>query len=149
MDSHAYDREWYYVFVRNLGTTDEYIERIEYCAYHLLRGTSTDPPMTDDGHPVTYVYPKHHHYSHQQARTRYEAAPNSAKEYTVEDLTKEFPDWLANGLDDPLALGVVYEPWMIQDRPSWWDDRGVLSFNTVLAKSWYWIGIRGADGADL
>lgn len=150
LDSHAGDREWYYVFVKNMGTTDEYIERIEYAAYHWLRGTSQEPPMTDDGHPVAYVYEKHHHYSHQQAEARYEEAPNSAEEFAVEDLTQSFPDWLENGLDDPLAPGVVYNPWKMLDRASWWhDEEQILGTNYLLAKAWLWIGIKGADGVDL
>lgn len=149
MDSHAYDREFYYVSVKNLGTTDEYIERIDYCGYHWLRGTSKDPPTTDSGNPVAYVYPKHHHFSHQQAEVRFEDAPNSTEEYAVEDLTQSFPSWLENGLDDPLAPDVVFDPWSVLDRSSWWDDRGWTDFNTRLARAWYYIGIRGADGADL
>jgi len=149
LDSHAGDREWYYVYVKNLGTTDEYIERIDYSAYHWLRGSTTDPPTTSGGNPVAYVYNKHHHYSHQQAKSRYENAPESATEYAVEDLTQSFPDWLENGLDDPLAPNVVYEPWEMLNRSSWWDDRGFLTFNTMLAQAWYYVGIKGADGADL
>jgi len=124
LDSHDQDHEWYYVHVRNVGTSDAYIERVQYSAYHWLKGESRDPAMATDTNPAAYVYEKHHHMSNQQAKQYLEQNQALAQECSLRDLRDAYPVWLDtdSSFDDALAEDVVYSPWLMSSRGDWWAD---------------------------
>lgn len=153
--SHIGDHEPVYVFVRNEGTTDEYIDKIVYSGYHWLAAESRSPRTddgTDAGRPVLYVHPQYHHYSVARARND----PRSGREYALKDLTSSLPRWL----DDPDFHDALsedyqgrgspaYNPWIMLDKASWWRESGLSNYEQAIRFAWLWFGIRGAEGSDL
>lgn len=153
--SHIGDHEPFYVFLRNEGTSDEYIDRVVYSGYHWLAAESRDPPTddgTDSGRPRAYVYPDYHHYSVQQARRD----PRVGTDLTLKDLTGSLPRWLDDtDFHDALSEdwhgrgSPAYNPWIMLDKASWWRKEGLSNFEQAIRFAWLWFGIRGAEGSDL
>lgn len=153
--SHIGDHEPFYVFIRNEGTTDEYIERVVYSGYHWMAAESRDPPTvdgSDSSPPKTYVFPEYHHYSVAQARNDTRATAS----LTLKDLTSSLPRWLDDpDFHDALSSNwngrgsPAYVPWIMYDKASWWRVSGLSNFEQSIRALWLWLGIRGADGSDL
>lgn len=153
--SHIGDHEPFYVIVRNLGTADEYIERVVYSGYHWLAAVRSDPPTDtgdDVGRPRAYVFPQYHHYSIEQAR----GDPRQGVDLPLKDLTSSLPRWLDDEdfhsalAEDWNDLGSpAYNPWIMLDKASWWRESGLSELEVWIRSAWLWLGIRGADGSDL
>jgi len=153
--SHIGDHEPFYVFVRGEDTTDEYVDRVVYSAYHWLAAESTGPPTddgTDSGRPRGYVYPQYHHYSLSRARSDARAGVD----LPLKDLTSSLPRWLDDpDFHDALAENwdgrgsPAYNPWIMLEKASWWRKSGLSNVEELLRRVWLYLGIRGADGSDL
>lgn len=151
--SHIGDHEPFFVFVANEGTADEQIDRVIYSGYHWLAAESRDPPTVDDGtRPRAYVVPQYHHYSIEQAAV--DDRPGDDVE--LKDLTGSLPRWLDDE-DFHEALSEdwrdqgspAYNPWIMDDKASWWRESGLTKYEIWIRSAWLFLGIRGADGADI
>jgi hypothetical protein len=153
--SHIGDHEPFYVFLENEGTTDEYVDRVVYSGYHWLAAESSSPPTDtgeDDGRPRAYVFPQYHHYSVGQARND----PRQGDDLPLKDLTSSLFQWLNDdNFHDALASdwngrgSPAFNPWIMLDKASWWSVDGLSNFEQGLRSAWLFLGIRGAEGADI
>lgn len=112
-DSHDGDHEPVYCFIDS--ETGEFREIIA-SIYHWTRGRSTNIPMDADGHPQLRVINPWHHYT---------AAEEAGELLEVKDLTEHWDAWLANGMEEDVEPGTVYNPWRMQGpggRGHWWRD---------------------------
>lgn len=114
-DSHYLDREPVVVFIDEAAGT---IERVNYSAYHWLKGETRTPPLYQGTHPAFRVVERWHHYvpDYQQAGTL---------DLQLEYLDDVIDGWLNTGWDDgdgeDIQPGIAHAPWMLRDRGSWWE----------------------------
>jgi hypothetical protein len=154
-ESHLGDREPFTVLLANEGTTDEYIDRVICSGYHWLALEENEPPTDTgdhDGRPRAYVAPKYHHYSLDTARSD----PRSGDELPLKDLSSRLPRWLDDrDFHDALSENwrdqgsPAYNPWLMEDKASWWRKEGLSNYEEGVRKAWLFFGIRGADRSDL
>lgn len=139
-DSHFRDREPIYVYV-DPQTGD--VELTVYAAYHWLANRSL-PPLRDETHPKFYVFDRYHHYGVTEQDGQY---------VDLEDFSSVFEDWLRNGWDESLALGVAQDPKRMLTRESWWRRDSANIFDHGLeedfAKLYLALNVRGAGDTDL
>jgi hypothetical protein len=137
-DSHYLDHEpWIVWYDAATGET----ERVDYAAYHWFRGHAFRDQLefaTDARkRPVFRVDPNYHHY--------YLYSGSLAGERPeVNSLLDAIEDWLANGMDEELALSQPYDPWAMMSRDSWWREEARHSFETVLNALWFNLGASDA-----
>lgn len=150
--SHIGDHEPFYVFVRNEGTADEYVERVVYSGYHWMAAVRSDVSTDDAGRPRAYVFPQYHHYGVEQARND----PRTGDDLPLKDLTSSLATWLDDtDFHDALSENwndqgsPAYNPWLMLSKASWWRVSGLSNFEQAIRRAWLWFGIRGADGSDL
>jgi hypothetical protein len=137
-DSHYLDHEpWIVWYDAATGTT----ERVDYAAYHWFRGHAFRDQLAfasdDRKRPVLRVDPQYHHYylySGSLAGERLE----------LNSLLDAIEDWLADGMDEQLALSQPYDPWAMMSRDSWWREEARTSFETVLNAFWFNLGLSDA-----
>lgn len=125
-DSHYLDREPVYVFVDS--TTGD-VQRVLYSAYHWLKGSTSDPTLTDEQNPTLRVVERWHHYLLTDEVT--------GVYVPLSDLDTTFEAWLDNGWEEDLYVGAAQDPWVMLDRGSWWNETAVgFSFNEMLRRSY-------------
>jgi hypothetical protein len=136
-DSHLGDHEPFYI---ELDESTDSIQQVIYSAYHWLAARNVSPLTDGNQHPLAYVVSPWHQYS---------LTSEVGDLMDVDDLTAEFPSWLANGLDESLHPGAVGEPWIMRSRDSWWR-RGTfgVSSSEYLWRFGYRFGLAGADQSD-
>lgn len=134
LDSHYGDHEPALVFVDS-ETGD--VQTVIASVYHWLRGKApaSAVSMADEDTVALRVISPWHHYSATDA-------PADASKRTLKKLgdeaglrdsaNTEFEDWLANGLEESLAPGVVVNPWRMLSRGHWWRNSvGGISVNEL------------------
>jgi hypothetical protein len=137
-DSHFLDHEpWIVWYDAATGTT----ERVDYAAYHWFRGHAFRDQLefaTDaEKRPVLRVDPNYHHY--------YLYSGSLAGERPeVNSLLDAIEDWLANGMDEELAVSQPYDPWAMMGRESWWREEARGSFEVVWNAFWFNLGLSDA-----
>ena len=134
LDSHYGDHEPALVFVDS-ETGD--VQTVIASVYHWLRGKA--PPsavsMADEDTVALRVISPYHHYSATDAPA--DASKRALKKLGDEaglrdSANTEFEDWLANGLEESLAPGVVVNPWRMLSRGHWWRNSvGGISVNEL------------------
>lgn len=154
-ESHIGDHEPFIVLLANEGTSDEYIDTTIVSGYHWLALESNNPPTddgTEDGRPRAWVHPDYHHYSFDLA----ENDPHDGVDVALKDLTGSLPRWLDDpDFHDALAENwrdqgsPAYNPWLMNDKASWWRKEGLSNYEEAIRKMWLTFGLRGADGSDL
>jgi len=111
-DSHDGDHEPIYVFVDDDSGE---VERVDYSAYHWLRGTTLKKTTRVDGtNPVLRVDANYHHYYPVTGEDEFTNEPE------VVDLGKRVDGWIAN--DWPVNQETIHTPWSIKNEESWWSD---------------------------
>lgn len=118
-DSHAGDHEPVYVLVdESTGA----IERIQFSAYHYLKGTSTAPPTNASGHPELFVNRPYHHYTSQTIE--------DGETPQLRDFCGTYESWYANGWE--ASREAVLNPWSMRTRDHWWSEgRFGFSFRAI------------------
>jgi len=152
--SHIGDREPFYVFIENEGTTSERISSVAYSGYHWMISRSGDPPTVDgddDSRPLAYVFTDYHHYGLDVARN----VGRPGTEYPLRDLSNRLPRWLADDDFHEALSGdwedrgsIAYNPWIALDKASFWRKQGFWSFEERLRALWLWLGLYDADRTD-
>lgn len=138
-DSHDGDHEPIYVYVSK-DTGD--VVRIRYSAYHwnVAEARGSAVPLADGTRPKMHVFSRWHHYR---------VTTEEGVDVDLFDLTSAFDDWLANGLEEALAPGVVVNPERMLNRTYWWAENPLgFSYAAWSTRFWYKFGARGAEGTD-
>lgn len=107
-DSHYGDHEPVYVYVDDESGD---IEKIQFSAYHYLKGEDRDPEM-NGSHPVVRANNPYHHYSSQTLL--------SGTLYDTNNFCDGVGDWYDNGWE--ASKEAVAEPWSMNQKASWWKD---------------------------
>lgn len=135
-DSHYGDHEPVYVFVE-----DGDVVEILYSGYHWLKASTRAPPLVDETRPTLRVIAPWHHYA---------TTPETGVDTSLLDLTGAFSSWLANGLEDDLAEGVVVNPWRMRSLPHWWQENQLgFSGTALLVRTFHRVGFHDAGETDL
>lgn len=132
-DSHFGDHEPCHVYVdSDTGDVVEVIASI----YHWLAGSGSPPSLPMEGkQPRLGVMDPHHQY-------RAAGEDENTVTVTLRNLVDAYDSWLANGMEDDLAVGTVRNPWLMQSRESWWSGgRLGLGFNQFLVSAYASIGV--------
>lgn len=137
-DSHLGDHEPIIVFYDD-QTGD--VERVEYAAYHWFRGSATGDAFqyADDAdhRPILRVDQTYHHY--------YVYTGNAAGDRLGrENLLESIETWLADGLEENLAIDQPWNPWIMTGRESWWRHTRRNWIDAFLKALWFDLGVSGA-----
>lgn len=123
-DSHFKDHEP----VAILADTDTgNVQKVMYSGYHHFAVELSGAEMTlvedetnQPTHPSLEVAVPHHHYRHQNDATTGVPAHTVAGSEFGSFLEKQ-PQWEQNGVFGSSANEVVFDPWLISERGTWWD----------------------------
>jgi hypothetical protein len=137
-DSHWLDHEpWIVWYDDATGQT----ERVDYSAYHWFHGFANADQVafaTDARkRPVLRVDPQYHHYYLYSGELAGELIETNS-------LLAKIDDWLANGMDEELALSQPYNPWEMFGRESWWRDTAANTYEQFTKALWFNLGLTDA-----
>lgn len=109
LDSHDPDREPVYVVVDDDSGE---IERVQYSAYHYVKGAATPSNLSTNGSHVQLraVEPWHH----------YRPAAVAGSYPDLKNYCTAVDRWTADGWG--AASEAVKEPWTMRERASWWPE---------------------------
>lgn len=118
------------------------VERVDYAAYHWFHGWAPADAFqyADEAQkrPMVRVDPAYHHfyiYSGAAAGERLER----------ENLLEGIDGWLANGLEENLALSQPFNPWDMFGRESWWRHNRSNRIDASLKALWFNLGLADAS----
>jgi hypothetical protein len=139
-DEHWGDREPCYVFVKK-STGD--VETVVYSAWHWYANRAL-PVLSDNTHALFRAANRHHQYIQ---------TPTEGRFIELEDFRGTFENWLRNGWDESLAVGVAQDPVRMLTRETWFRrDAGTISglnAEEALYGTYLDLGIFGAGNSDL
>jgi hypothetical protein len=132
-DSHYGDTEPCYVFVDS--DTGDVVE-VRASVYHWLADSGSPPGLPlEDKRPRLGVIAPHHQY-------RAAREDENTVTVTLRNLVDAYDTWLANGMEQDVAVGAVLNPWLMQSRESWWGEgRLGYNFNGALVAFWARVGV--------
>jgi hypothetical protein len=144
-DSHYGDHEPVYVFVDERGN----VEKTVYSGYHWMAARDYARNVENGTHPAyKVVNPWHHYVAVPEGSQEVSVYSTTPGEVPLKDLTTSMPAWMDNGLEPHVAEGVVYDPWTMESRESWWNRNVWETRGYWFARIYYTLGWHEADLVD-